>query len=260
MEKGDQMANTRRKKILELLDMNGSVSLTELNKLFSNVSSMTLRRDLIQLENDGYVIRVLGGAVKSNQAVTHPGEESAYAIRASEQQEAKNKIAKKALSFLETGRSIYLDAGSTIMYLAKLIPDEHFSLITSSINIAQLLLSKKYPSVVVLGGFANRNTLSMSGPLTAPLLDSINIDTAFISASGFSKDNHFTVSNIYEAELKTKVISKAKKVVILMDASKIGKSLSYTFAKLSDIHVFLTEDTLSEDIKSYIEEQGVSLE
>lgn len=254
------MAAQRKEVIKELLDTNGSVSLNELGEIFPNISSMTLRRDLIQLENNGHAIRILGGAVKTNNIVAHPGEESAYSIRESSKQQAKQIIAKKASSFLETGRSIYLDAGSTIMYLAKLIPDSHFSLITSSINIAQLLLTKKFPSVVVLGGFANRNTLSMSGPLTAPLLDSLNIDTAFISASGFSKDDNFTVSNIYEAELKTKVISKAKKVVILLDSSKIGKSLPYTFAKLSDIDIFLTEGTLSDDMRSYIEEHGVSLE
>lgn len=253
------MPINRRKKILELLDDHGSVSLNQLERIFPEVSVMTLRRDLIQLENDGIVIRTHGGAVKSNKVMTFPGEESSYHARENEHREAKKTIARKALPYLETGRSVYLDSGSTIMSLANLIPDETYSIITSGVNIAQNILSKEKPSVVVLGGFANRNTLSMSGPLTSILLDSINIDIAFISASGFSLENNFTVSNIYEAELKTKVITKAKKVILMMDTSKLNKSLPYTFAKLKDIDIIITETYLPLEMQAAALAVGIQL-
>jgi DeoR/GlpR family transcriptional regulator of sugar metabolism len=249
----------RRNTILELLERSGSVSLNELGEIFPDISVMTLRRDLIQLENEGIVIRTMGGAVKTNKPNTPSGEESAYPTRESEQKEAKETIAKKALAFVETGRSIYMDAGSTIMSLATQVPDETYSMITSGINIAQMLLNKEKPSVVVLGGFANRNTLSMSGPLTAHILDSLNIDIAFISASGFSIDSNFTVANIYEAELKTKVLTKAKKVIVLMDTSKINKSLPYTFASIRDIDILITETKLSKDLIEHFKKNGVTL-
>ncbi|MDP1271275.1 hypothetical protein Q6267_30180, partial [Klebsiella pneumoniae] len=75
-----------------------------------------------------------------------------------------------------------------------------FSIVTSGVNIAETLLKKQYPSVIVLGGFANKNTFSTSGPLSSTILSTLNIDIAFMSASGYSLDNNFTVSNIYEAE------------------------------------------------------------
>lgn len=253
------MAIDRRKQILELLDETGAVTLNELGKVFSDVSVMTLRRDLTQLENEGIVIRTHGGAVKINRIKATTGEESAYQARENEHREAKKNIAKKALPFVETGRSIYLDSGSSIMSLATMIPDDTYSIITSGINIAQALLDKEKPSVVLLGGLANRNTLSMSGKLTSDLLDRLNIDVAFISASGYSLEDNFTVSNIYEAELKTIILNKAKKVVLLMDTSKFNKSLPYTFAGLDDIDLLITETTLPKEIQVAFEAAGIQV-
>ncbi|PKM51656.1 MAG: DeoR/GlpR transcriptional regulator [Firmicutes bacterium HGW-Firmicutes-7] len=253
------MSGNRLKIITDLLDETGSVSLNELSKVFPDVSVMTLRRDLIQLENEGTVIRTHGGAVKTNKLPEFIGEESAYQARENEHKEAKKTIAKKALAYVETGRSIFFDSGSTIMSLTNLLPDETFSIITSGVNIAEALLKKQNPSVIVLGGFANKHTFSMSGPLSSTILDTLNIDIAFMSASGFSFDNNFTVSNIYEAELKKKVIAKAKKVVILMDTSKINKVLPYTFAALNEVNILITEGDLPLDIKNSIQEAAVTL-
>jgi DeoR/GlpR family transcriptional regulator of sugar metabolism len=253
------MPTDRRKKIIELLDSHGAVTLNELNKIFPSVSVMTLRRDLKHLENEGIVIRTHGGAVKTNIVKIPAGEERVYQARENEHKDAKKIIAKKALLLMETGRSIYLDSGSTIMSLVNLIPDEPYSIITSGINIAQSILDKEKPSVVVIGGFANRNTLSMSGPMTSDLLARLNIDIAFISASGFSIENNFTVSNLYEAELKSKVLEKAKKVVVLMDTSKLNKSLPYTFATLKDIDILITETNLPMDIQSAFNQASVQI-
>lgn len=251
------MANPRKKTIIRLLNENGSVTLTELNEIFSDVSSMTLRRDLIQLEEEGIAIRIKGGAIKAPTSDAHTGEESAYSIREGTSKTAKEIIANKAMPLLETGRSIYMDAGSTIMTFASALEDDHYAFVTSGINIAQKLLEKEHATVIVLGGFANKNTLSLSGPLSQNILNTLNIDIAFISASGFTTDNHFTVSNIYEAELKRTIINKANKVVVLMDTSKIGKSLPYTFARTEDIDVFITEADINPSLLSHFETNSV---
>ena len=82
------------------------------------------------------------------------------------------------------------------------------------------------------------------------MLESINIDLAFMSASGFSIENGFTVSNIFECELKKKVVSRAKKVIMLMDSTKIYKDLPFTFVQLDDIDVLITENPLPDDINN----------
>lgn len=253
------MPSTRRERIIELLNENTSISLNDLCEEFPDVSSMTLRRDLILLEESGVAIRVKGGAILANQAESHSGEESAYGIRANTHRDAKLDIANKALPLMEIDRSIFFDAGSTIMTLAQQLQDNYYSIVTSGINVAQNLLEKEHINVVVLGGYANRNTLSLSGPLSTGVLDSLNIDMAFISASGFTIDNHFTVSNIYEAELKKQIIAKATKVIVLMDSSKIGKSLPYTFAKTSSVDILITEGKLSKEVTAFLKKEKTQI-
>ena len=236
------MYNERQNGILEMIDLKGSISLSELEGTFKNVSSITLRRDLILLENDGHIIRTKGGAISKNKTTSLSKDEPLYSFRELENMKAKRDIAKKALKYVEKGRSMFLDSGSTLMCLAKIIKDEPYTILTSGLNIAVELLKKQHLSVVSLGGQINRNTISASGPSALQYLENINIDIAFMSASGYSEENGFTVSNLYESELKRAVIKKAKKTIVLMDSSKIDKVLAFTFAKKENIDLVITEN------------------
>jgi len=253
------VANERQNQILQLLDQKGEVQLQQLKDIFPEVSMMTLRRDLISLENEGHLIRTYGGAVSVKKLANTPGEEDAYSRRAAENVEAKIKIAEKTISMVEKGRSIYFDAGSTIMCLAKMLPDDSFSIVTSGANIALELVKKLRTSVVTLGGLVNRNTLSVSGPDAMALMDNINIDLAFMSASGFSISSGFTVSNIYECELKRKVVKRAKKVILLMDTGKINKDLPFTYATLEDINLWVCEKDLPPEVETEAKKYGVEV-
>lgn len=253
------MGNERQQHILELLKQKGEVQLQQLKQHFPEVSVMTLRRDLTGLENEGFLIRTHGGAVSANRLAAVSGEEYAYARRAAENIEAKLKIADKALPLAETGRSMYFDAGSTVMCLARLLPDDNFDIVTSGTNIALELVKKQNISVMTLGGSVNRNTLSVSGPNAMEMLDGVNIDVAFMSASGFSTDNGFTVSNVYECELKKRVISRSKKVILLMDTGKLNRNMTFTFARLEDLDIWIAEGLLPDDIRKEAESRGVAL-
>ena len=242
------MLNTRQEKIQQLLEQAGEVQLHRLKELFPEVSEMTLRRDLITLENEGHVVRTYGGAVSTGKLIGIKREEDAYSRRAAVNVEAKMKIAFKALEFMEAGRSIYMDAGSTVMCLAGMLPDEPYTIITSGANIGIELLKKSRISVVALGGQLNRNTLSMSGPNAMEFLDKLNVDIAFMSASGFSIENGFSVSNIYEGELKRKVVQNAKKVIALVDSGKVNKDLAFTYAHLKDIDIWVSDGLLPSHI------------
>jgi len=232
--------NGRQQQIKKMLDTAGEVHLQELRKVFTDMSEMTLRRDLSFLENEGYAIRTYGGAVSTNKVDLLDGQENEYSKRAKEGTMAKTAIAAKAVRFIEKGRSIYLDAGSTVMGLANLIEGDGCTFVTSAVNTA-LKLSSTAHSVMQLGGAVNKNTLSCSGPDALLMMDDFNIDVAIMSASGFSLDRGFTISNRYECLLKQKVLSKAKKVVMLMDCSKIDKDLTFTFASLEDIDYWVCD-------------------
>ena len=256
------MLDERRKSILSIIDEYGEISLTELSSLFPDVSSMTIRRDLSELESRGCIIRTKGRALsvrKINPSLSPKSEENEYSLRARENILQKKAIAKKALSFVQKGRSIYFEAGSTIMALAELVPNDNMTIITNGINVAQALVSNSNINVMVPAGSVNRNTLSVSGSDSLNFIDKINIELAFMSASAFSPEAGFTVSNINEAELKRKVISRAKKTIMLLDQSKIGKDLLFTLADISEIHVLITDGPLSADLQRFADQNGVTV-
>ena len=95
------MINERQQQILSLLEAKGEVQLNQLRDIFPELSIMTLRRDLMNLETEGHLIRTHGGAVSVKKITSTGGEEDAYSLRATENIDAKMKIAQKALSFGE---------------------------------------------------------------------------------------------------------------------------------------------------------------
>lgn len=253
------MYNDRQERILSILNEKGEIQITDLKDMFPQVSTMTLRRDLSLLEGKGLLIRTHGGAVNIKKLSSIYGEEDAFSLRVAENVEEKMSIAQKALAFLDNGRSIYLDAGSTMMYLAKLIPDEPFSILTSGVNIAMELTKKPKITIYNTGGQLNHNSLSSSGPTSMSMLDFINIDIAFMAASGFTVENGFTVSNFFECELKKAVIRKAKKVIMMVDSSKFGKLLTFTFGNLSDLDILISDGKLPEAVAAKAREIGLTV-
>ena len=252
------MTNERKERIRAIVEEKGEIRLKDLNEVFPSLSTMTLRRDLDALEQEGHVIRTHGGAV-SVKRLTGKGEENPYETRAQENQEAKRRIAQKVLHLLEAGRSMYFDAGSTIMSLAEVLPNERFSVMTSGLNIAFEVQKRSLPTVMTVGGLINRNTLSMSGPGALNLLEAVNIDLAFMATSGFSVERGFTVANIYERDLKKLVVHKAQEVILLMDSSKINKNLPFTFAALDDIDALVCEKPLPLDVEEAARRSNVRI-
>ena len=253
------MYNDRQECILSILNEKGEIQISDLKEIFPQVSTMTLRRDLSMLEGKGLLIRTHGGAVNIKKLSAVYGEEDAYSLRAVENVDAKMNIAQKALCFLDYGRSIYLDAGSTMMYLAKLMPDEPFSILTSGINIAMELTKKFKITIYTTGGQLNQNSLSASGPTSMSMLDFMNIDIAFMAASGFTVENGFTVSNFFECELKKAVMKKAKKVIMMADSSKCNKVLAFTFGNLNDLDILISDGNLPEAVANKAHELGVKV-
>ena len=247
----------RREKILTILREKGVVKLKELQIQFPQVSSMTLRRDLEYFEKLGEAVRIRGGAryIRNLDA----GQEDVYALRAVKNPEGKSKIGKLAAKYVETGRSIFMDSGTTGMMFARQIPDLDLSILTSAPNVA-LEVSKRYkPNVTLIGGLINRSTLSVSGPQSQDFISQLNFDYAFLVASAFSPENGCTCGNYSECELKRSIIDKAKKTIMLVDSSKFGKSMPFTFATLDQIDLLITDQRPSDEILALAEQNQVTV-
>lgn len=247
------MSYERRRRILDLLKEKEVLTLKELEQIFTDVSSMTLRRDFEYLEDKGEAIRIRGG-IRSMKSL---GREDLYEQRISKNPEAKAIIAEIASEYIAEGRSIFFDSGSTLMALAKRLPDIYLSILTSAPNIA-LEISKRYaPTVNLIGGQINRETLSVSGMQSMEYVENMNFDLAVMAPSALSADAGFTCGNYSECELKKLIIKKAKKTVMLADSSKFDRAMPFTFAKLADIDVLITDAEPPQEILKEAEAQGV---
>ncbi len=248
---------SRRTVIKDLLHEKPFISLKELETMFPEVSSMTLRRDIEYFDKRGEAIKVRGGA-RSMKFITTSMEDS-FHLRLGENMSAKEKIARCAIGLIETGRSLFLDSGTTVLKLASLLPDERHTIITTGPNIALELIKKKQPIVNLVGGMVNRENISISGNQALRFLDDINIDIAFIVPSGLSVKDGFTSGNYPECELKRMVVQKARKVVVLMDTSKLNRALPFTFSSLENVHTIIADKPLPQDIVVAAESAGIEI-
>ena len=251
------MMNERIARVRDYIQSRGEVSVSELQSLYEVYSSMTIWRDLKQLEEQGYIRRVHGGVISMQTAALQV--EGVYSKRARENTRQKIAIAKAALELIRPGHAVYLDAGSTLMTVANHMGNDRYTIVTSGANIAIELSQRHTCDVLLTGGQISENTLSCSGAQAESFISSINIDLALMSPSGFSLRTGFTSGSQSESLLKRAVIAKAAKVVMLMDNSKIGRSLPFTFANLSDIDLLICDSPLPHDVAAELSAQGVEV-
>lgn len=229
----------RRRAIQNYLLTHGRATVEELNVLFPGTSAMTIRRDLDYLEQIGAVIRVHGGAMLNPARTT---QEAQYGVREVENPEGKLRIAQKAAELLGDTRSVYIDAGTTCMELARMLVDRNLLVTTPAANIgAQLASHNPHMTVTQLGGVVNPRSLAASGMQSLEQIKHINIDLAVMCTSGYSAESGFSNGHIDEAELKRTVIAKARRVILLIDRDKFGRTLPYTFAWPDDVDLLVCD-------------------
>ena len=227
--------NIRLNEVRKYIENHGEATVETLTELLG-CSKMTVWRYLKQLEDEGSIRRVRNGAIATSLA---GDTEGLYSQRMHENADAKLSIARAAIPYLVPNTSIFLDAGTTVMSLVRQLPNQHYTIVTSGANIA-IELSQRSRSTVSC-------TLSLSGPQAEAFLATVNIDTAVLAATGYSAGAGFTVGSYTENSLKRRVIQKADKVILLIDRSKLGRTLPFTFASLSDIDVVICDAPLPED-------------
>lgn len=249
------MKKERIEEVAELLDKRGKLTLKQLHVYFPNVSEMTLRRDLLKLEEDNRIIRVRGGAMSVNEVKKVSGEE--YTKKTVINTDEKREIAQKAAVLIEEGSCMFLDGGTTAMYLAKEMPDVNCNVFTNGIAVAMELAQKKNVKIILLGGQLLKENLSTASPAAQFYFENANFNIAMISASAFTPENGFSCSSQIEADLLRSIRKKAKHLYMMLDSSKIGKIKPYTFARIEDIDVLITDDEFPEDVKEIFKEKNV---
>lgn len=248
------MNQIRRETIRDYILQRRAVTVKEISELIPDVSQMTIHRDLEKLEQEGEIVRVRGGALA---AKTHTMSESKLETRMQSNVSQKRLMAQKALTLIEPESYILLDAGTTNLILAQMMPDIEVNIFTTAPNIA-LELSRLYKPVIhMCGGTLNRFNQAVSGPSTLSMLSEINIATAFIGVSGYTTESGFSCGKEEERQVKRLLLKKAKQKIVLMDSSKVGGIFPYKIGDMNEIDYLITDDELPREIREIAENNGV---
>ena len=229
----------------QYIERENVVTIKALQQLFPDVSLMTIHRDLDVLVEQGEVVKFRGGA-RSVRYASDPE----FNVRMRENNMGKIHIAQKALELIQPNTAIFLDASTTNLALAKILPDIHLNIITTGPSIALELCRLHNPVVTVCCGTINRKNLALSGQNTLEMLDKINIDMAFIGVSGCSVEAGFTCGTEADMLVKRNMIRKARTSVVMCSKEKFSCLMPYTFARLADVDYLITDDALPDAFRN----------
>lgn len=246
----------RRNAIVELVNQQGSVSFAQLREAFPQVSEMTLRTDLKQLDQERRLVRVHGGA-RSVEMVA--GTDGYLRRRIARNAEAKQLIAQKAVKLLRPNCSLFLDSGSTTTAVAECLPDEPYLIYTSSLTCAAALARLEKPRIFLPGGTMNRYSMSICGVQGIRELEKINFDWLFLGATTYSPECGFACGAREETLLKQTVLRRASKTAVLLDSSKLGRKSTFTICSLGEVDAVVSDGDLPEDFLAACRASGVAV-
>lgn len=244
----------RQQKISEMLQGKSSLKVNELATIFE-VSESTIRRDLTEMEDDGLLSRIHGGAVCFNRTSFEPS----FKDKEDEKKFEKNLVGKKAASMIENGDTLILDSGTTTLEIAKNITASGIIVITNSIDIAAILSDKENIELIVTGGTLRVTTRAMVGNIAEKNLQNFRVDKAFIGANGISISDGITTPNLIEAQTKKAMMSVADKVIIVADSSKFNKVSFAVICPIKHVSSIITSSDLNKEIQKEYENYGVEI-
>jgi DeoR family transcriptional regulator, aga operon transcriptional repressor len=220
--------------ILTRLSENGSVGVTGLAQDLG-VSMATIRRDLELLESQRLLSRTHGGAVSHGVLYELP-----LRYRAGRHEEEKHRIAEAAVARLGDARVVGLTGGTTTTEVARRISGRPLTVVTNALNIAAELAVRPNLKLVVTGGVARPESYELVGPLADSTLDELNIDVVFVGVDGASAAG-MTTHHEVEAHTNRRMIERAHRVVVVCDASKIGRSALAVICHPRDVDELITD-------------------
>ena len=246
-------AQERHQAIVDRARADGRVDVTALAADL-DVTPETVRRDLTQLERRGLLRRVHGGAIPIERLGFEQGVDTRQALLSAE----KEAIARAALAEIPDGGAILLDAGTTTYRLAELLPaDRELSVVTHSLPIATLLAGRPHLTLHLVGGQIRGRTLAAVGSWAERSYADVRADVAFLGTNGLTVEDGLTTPDLSEAVVKRAVVAAGKRVVVLADHTKIGRTDLGIVAPLDAVDTVVTDPGLDAALREELEGAGV---
>jgi DeoR/GlpR family transcriptional regulator of sugar metabolism len=251
----------RRAQILERIQRDGGVSVADLARDHA-VSPITVHRDLEQLAREGLVERVHGGARAIRGTGMLPLIATAWTQRVEQAAAAKAAIASHVAGMVSSGSTVFLDASSSALALARRLmedPPNELTLVTNSPAIAYEVIAEPM-HVVVCPGELDQHMRMLAGRWTVEFIGDLNFDTAFVSAAGLTLDAGLTTSRRPLADVVNAARAAAGQTVGLLDSTKVGRASLVSIARADELDVIVTDDGLEGDVVEQYRAAGVRLE
>ncbi|MBZ4644536.1 MAG: hypothetical protein JG777_25 [Clostridia bacterium] len=250
------LAVERRKKIIELIHQKKSVLVPELSKLFA-VTEETIRRDLEKLEQQGVLVRTYGGATLPDESVNEIPVEERQTIN----YEGKDIIGRTAAKLIKEGETIFLDASTSSLHVARHIKDRKgITVITNAEKVVAELSKSDGINVICIGGVLRKNSLSYVGRVAEnTILNNYYANKTFLSCRGVTLNRGLTDSNEQEAEIKKAMMECSDSVVFLCDHSKFGKLGFPILASLDEIDYFVTDVEMDKEWQDELKKKKVEI-
>ncbi len=244
----------RQKTILSLLSQQKVISINELVDHLE-VSHMTIRRDIVKLENQGKVLSVSGGVQLTQLIHQEPSHDTKAAQHASE----KAQIGQLASQLVMKNATVYLDAGTTTLELAhQLAERSDLTILTNDFVIASYLMQHGQSEIYHTGGRIDRENQSCVGSKVADFLHAMNIDIAFVSTSSWNLHGLSTPSEP-KVIVKRAIAQASQRVVLVSDSSKYGKMATFHALDINKFNAIVTDQHFPLSVKQELEEKGINV-
>lgn len=231
-------SHERQSKILELLGTEKKVFTNQLAQLF-DVSRETVRRDLLDMEQDGTLVRVHGGAMSVEREIK---PELAFSERLAAHADQKSAIGAMACTIIPRGSTIFVDAGTTTRAFAEQLAREgDVRVITNSIEIARILGSAGNCDTLLLGGRPHTDVPATYGEMTLSEIDRFLADFAVISPVGIHPDRGATDYELHEAEVARAMMRRSRECIMLCHSEKLGAESRVSLCRLDEIEHLVTD-------------------
>jgi len=245
--------NDRQHTIAGLLRANGRLQVGELAAQFG-VSEMTIRRDMLALEQQGLLVRTYGGGAAS--ALPIPTENL---LQQTPPSPGKVAIGKLAAGLVQPGQTVMVDTGTTALEVARHLPDDPgITIATTSLSVALELYNSRL-NLLLLGGFLRKEFPSLYGPLTEHNLSILHVDMLFIGCNGADSSGGFYAGDMSLFTQIQAMLRIANHIVVVSESRKFNHKSFVRYARPAEIHTLVTDSGLPAQDRQALEDQGVTV-
>ena len=246
---------SRRDEIMELIRLQGKVKVSDLSTKYG-ISEVSIRKDLEALEAEGHLTRIHGGAVGMNKLYVNMDLNERFKTNAA----AKREVAELAARFIDDNDTIMMNAGTTLAYVLHAIQGKkNISIVTNSIQNALEISSYPGVNVILLGGEIDSKYQFTYGSDAAEQLKKYHANKCILSVDGISAADGLTLYYANESSIVRGMIGASEEVIVVADATKLGRSAFSRVGSLEDVDILVTGQKDGSDEISALREMGAEV-